>query len=313
MKWILLIIVTIAIGCATSEHATFSAHSNQFENKYLNFISPDETIVASWYHYVKTRTNEGYYVVRTFIPESKQITSEIRYRDEHARSASGRAKYWHENGNLKSEGNYKNSFADGIWTFYHRESGKVSSKGGFQMGKKNGAWEVWDKQERLKESLNYKNDLKEGEFIEYDSVGAIINEGIYRADTVYQQTLVDTTDHTLNTGTEEQMPHLSRCKSLEDKQARATCSDKALLNYIYKSLKYPVNARKYGIEGTTVTEFTIDRDGSIKDIDIVIGLCEEFKDMNMEILSNMPKWEPGIQRGEKVKVRFTLPIKYRLE
>lgn len=135
---------------------------------------------------------------------------------------------------------------------------------------------------------------------------------MYKSDTIYQQTKIDTSMKQIKLGTHEQMPYLSQCKDYENLDLRNKCSTQALLEYIYKNLKYPKNAKRFGLEGNTVTQFVIDKDGSVKDIDVVIGICQEFKDLNMEIISKMPKWEPGIQRGEKVKVLFTIPIKYTL-
>lgn len=314
MKEIICLIVCITIfGCATPNPSLFNANSEKFKNRYKEYLNSDEVEIASWYNYVKTKSNDNSYIVRTFFPETKQITSEVKFKDKSTRIASGPAKYWYENSNLKSEGTYINSQAVGLWKFYHRKSGKISSQGNFDSNKKQGKWEIYDSEGRLQEVLNYRNDIREGNFTQYDSLKVVINEGIYNADTIVQQTKLDTTNYALGIEMDEQMPFLSQCMEIENRELRNKCSNKALLEYIYKSLKYPKNARNLGLEGTTVTQFVIDKDGSVKDIDVVIGLCQEFKDLNINILSNMPKWEPGIQRGEKVKVLFTLPIKYKIE
>lgn len=310
---VFLFICLILIGCAAPNPSLYNANSASFKNKYKEFINSDETVITSWYNYVKTKSNDNSYILRTFFPETKQITSEIKFKDKSVRIANGKAKYWHENGNLKSEGTYSNSHSVGLWKFYHRKTGNISSKGKFDSNKKQGVWEIYDTNGRLQEILNYNNGIREGKFTQYDSLKIVINEGIYKADTIFQQTKIDTTDSTLDFGITEQMPYLSKCKEIKNRELRNKCSYKALLEYIYRNLKYPKNARKMGLEGMTVTQFAIDKDGSIKDIDVVIGLCQEFKDLNLKILSNMPKWEPGIQHGEKVKVLYTLPIKYKLE
>jgi hypothetical protein len=310
---ILSIFCLTLLGCVTWNPAIHNAHSEEFKNRYLEFIDADETQVATWYHYVKTRTKDNTYILRTFFPETKQITSEVNFKDKSTLIANGKARYWHENGNLKSEGNYSNSQLVGIWKYYHRKSGKISSKGTFKLDKKQGIWEVYDIDGRLEEVLNYENGQREGKFIQYDSINNIINEGIYKSDTIFQQTKVDKTNPKLKFGVDEQLPYLSQCKSIENIDLRNECSKKAIFEYLNKSLKYPKNARNYGIEGTTITQFVVDKDGSIKDIDVVIGLCQEFKDLNMKIMANMPQWEPGIQHGEKVKVLFSFPIIYKLD
>jgi len=312
-KIISLIICITIIGCVTPNPLLFNASSEKFKNRYKEFINSGETEIASWYNYVKTKSNDNSYILRTFFPETKQITSEVKFKDKSTRIANGPAKYWHENGNLKSEGTYVNSLSTDLWKFYHRKSGHISSKGNFDSNKKQGLWEIYDSKGRLQEILNYNNDIREGKFTQYDSLKIVTNEGVYKSDTIFKQTKIDTTNYTLEIGKDEQMPFLSQCKEIKNKELRNKCSQKAMLEYIYSSLKYPKKSRNLGLEGMTVTQFVIDVDGSVSDIDVVIGLCQEFKDLNIEILSNMPKWEPGIQRGEKVKVLYTLPIKYKLE
>lgn len=308
----LMVLITI-IGCTASNPSLLNTNSENFKNRYQEFINSDETEIASWYHYVKTKSNDTVYILRTFFPETKQITSEIRFKDKSMRMTNGPAKYWHENGNLKSEGTYTNSQLTGLWKYYDRKSGKISSKGSFVSDKKQGTWEIYDTEGRIEEILNYENNIREGKFTQYDTLNSVINEGVYTADTIFQQTKSDTKNDKLKTGTDEQMPYLSQCKEIENIELRNKCSSKAFIEYIYSNLKYPKNARTFGLEGMTVTQFVIDKDGSITDIDVVIGLCQEFKDQNMELLSNMPKWEPGIKNGEKVRVLYTIPIKYRLE
>ncbi|MCB9329415.1 MAG: TonB family protein [Lewinellaceae bacterium] len=309
MKYYFIVLSTLFLYCCgTTKPPLFSANSEKFKNKYIEFIGNDEIPIASWYHYVKTKTTDNTYIVRTFFPETKQITSEVIYKDKSTKIAEGIAKYWHENGNLSKEGVYSNSKAIGLWKVYDRDSGTLSAKGIYENGLRNGIWEFYDSKGRLKKTINYIADKKDGGFQEYDSLQVIVNEGIYKSDTIFQQSKVDT----LNQDVYE-MPYLSEFKNIEDAKLRHKSTQNALLQYISENLKYPKNAKNYGIEGTTINQFTIDKDGSISDIEVIIGICQDFKDMNLKILSNMPKWEAGTQNGKKVKVSYTIPIKYKLE
>jgi protein TonB len=62
------------------------------------------------------------------------------------------------------------------------------------------------------------------------------------------------------------------------------CSNLALLNYIYKNLKYPRMAREYGVQGSAIAQFVIDKDGSITDINIKRGLCQDIKNEIIRLL-----------------------------
>jgi len=312
-SYIIIILSLLFTSCAVNNPSLFNAHSNQFENKYEEFINDKEKIVSAWYNYVTTQNEAGDYILRTFFPETKQITSEVRYKNKQLTIANGSSKYWHENGNLKYEGDYKNNKAEGEWKYYHRKSGHLSSTGNTKSNLKEGIWKIYNENGILSSEVTYLNDIREGKFIEFDSIQNIINKGIYNSDTIYQQTKIDTIQKKYIYGVTEQMPHLSQCASIEDNSTRDKCSSKALIEYIYQSLKYPKNARNYGMEGMTVTQFVIDVDGQVKEIDVVIGLCQEFKDECERVISNMPKWNPGVQQGKKVKVLYTMPIKFQLK
>ena len=82
--------------------------------------------------------------------------------------------------------------------------------------------------------------------------------------------------------------------------------------YIQKNLVYPEKAKAEGIEGRVFVSFIIEKDGSISNILIkraIGGGCEEAV---VEMIKNMPKWNPGKQKGKPVRFQFTLPIKFEL-
>lgn len=82
--------------------------------------------------------------------------------------------------------------------------------------------------------------------------------------------------------------------------------------YIQKNLVYPEKAKAEGIEGRVFVTFTIEKDGSISNILIkraIGGGCEEAV---VEMIKNMPKWNPGKQKGKPVRCQFNLPIKFEL-
>lgn len=84
--------------------------------------------------------------------------------------------------------------------------------------------------------------------------------------------------------------------------------DLALHNYIYDQ----VNQWNAGTsEGTILVRFVIHKDGSITDINIIEGLNKELDEKAIELISKMPKWNPGQQDGNNVNVAFNLPIRVR--
>ena len=94
------------------------------------------------------------------------------------------------------------------------------------------------------------------------------------------------------------------------------CAKTKLLEYIYANLKYPPIARDNGIDGTTVIQFVVNREGQVDNITIVrdIGAgCGEAAKRVVESMNNMPeRWTPGKQRGRPVNVLYTLPVRFQL-
>lgn len=89
--------------------------------------------------------------------------------------------------------------------------------------------------------------------------------------------------------------------------------DPELLRFINQSIKYPVIAQENGIQGRVVCTFVVNRDGSVVDVEVVRGVDPSIDKEAVRVVSNMPKWEPGMQRGKPVRVRYTVPITFRLQ
>lgn len=89
--------------------------------------------------------------------------------------------------------------------------------------------------------------------------------------------------------------------------------DKELLEYLSKNIKYPAIARENGIQGTVVVQFVVGKDGSIQSPQVVRSIGGGCDEEALRVVKGMPKWQPGKQQGRAVKVKFTLPIRFRLE
>lgn len=115
----------------------------------------------------------------------------------------------------------------------------------------------------------------------------------------------------------EQMPRFPGCEDVVgDNNAKKACADKKLLSFIYDNIRYPDSAIELDIEGMVSLNFVVDKDGSINDIQIVKepgGGCGREAQRVVKLMNNLPqKWTPGKQRGKNVKVRYNLPIKFKL-
>lgn len=87
----------------------------------------------------------------------------------------------------------------------------------------------------------------------------------------------------------------------------------AMVKFISDNLQYPKIAHENGIQGRVITNFVIEKDGSLSDIQVVRGVDPSLDKEAIRLIGSMPNWTPGMQRGNKVRVRYTLPINFRLD
>ena len=86
----------------------------------------------------------------------------------------------------------------------------------------------------------------------------------------------------------------------------------ALMKFLSESVKYPKEASKDGIQGRVVVQFVVEKDGSISEVEVVKKVNEHLDAEAVRVVNAMPKWKPGKQKGENVRVKYTLPISFRL-
>ena len=85
-----------------------------------------------------------------------------------------------------------------------------------------------------------------------------------------------------------------------------------MMSFLQKNIKYPAEAKEKGTEGRVIVQFVVNKDGSITDAKIVKSVSPELDAEALRVVKAMPKWTPGEQRGEKVRVQFTLPVQFKL-
>ena len=88
--------------------------------------------------------------------------------------------------------------------------------------------------------------------------------------------------------------------------------DAELMKYLSKNIKYPASAQENGIQGRVVVEFVVNKDGSIVEPKVLKKLDNACDQEAMRVIKAMPKWKPGMQRGKPVRVKYTVPVMFRL-
>ena len=87
----------------------------------------------------------------------------------------------------------------------------------------------------------------------------------------------------------------------------------ALLQFLAKSIKYPVIAQQNGIQGRVTCSFVVGKDGVIRNIEVIRGVDPSLDLEAARVISMMPKWKPGMQKGKEVSVKYTVPVTFRLQ
>ncbi len=91
------------------------------------------------------------------------------------------------------------------------------------------------------------------------------------------------------------------------------CAQRAMLQYIYGNITYPLAARRDSVEGTAVITFIVEKDGSIFNAQIARDPGAGTGEEALRVVNTFEPWIPGMSRGEPVRVQFNLPVKFKLD
>jgi TonB family protein len=199
---------------------------------------------------------------------------------------------------------------------YSFESGSLLEGGAFENGQKVGTWTAYHENGRKRSVYQYLRGEPDGSFQVWDEQGQLLQEGVYQmGEKVFEKSHDSTgAGKPQDAGLVEVFPSFisPACEGLEGEDLKA-CSERKMLETIYQAIRYPAYARTNGIEGTAITRFVVEKDGSINEVQVLRGLCDPIAEECDRVVRLLDRWRPGIQNGESVRVLFHLPIRFRLE
>jgi len=85
------------------------------------------------------------------------------------------------------------------------------------------------------------------------------------------------------------------------------------MKFLGKNIKYPQISQENGVQGRVIVQFVVNKDGSIVDPVVVRGVDPYLDKEALRVIAMMPKWKPGKQRGKPVRVKYTVPVMFRLQ
>lgn len=89
--------------------------------------------------------------------------------------------------------------------------------------------------------------------------------------------------------------------------------DTALMQYLKQNIHYPAVAAENGVQGRVVVGFVVERDGSITDVNVLRSVDPSLDKEAVRVVKSMPKWNPGKQNGSAVRVKYQVPVSFRLQ
>lgn len=100
---------------------------------------------------------------------------------------------------------------------------------------------------------------------------------------------------------------------VEDKPEFSDGGAAGLMRYLSTNIKYPTIPQENGVQGKVTVQFVVNKDGSIVDVKVLRGVDPYLDKEAVRVISSMPRWKPGKQRGVPVRCKFTVPVAFKLK
>jgi TonB family protein len=236
--------------------------------------------------------------IKDYIVKTGKLEMEGAFLDLQGRQRVGKFVGYHENGQVRYQKYYEQFKLQGNYVEFHK-NGKKLIEGQYFQGNKKGEWREYDSLENLYALDNYVKDKLSGESFTYYPGGQLKRKEFY----------VD--------GEAEE----KQCFTLDGKDTtyfprfempNFPGGEEELYKFLAKNIQYPGQAREKGIEGKVILNFVVSTEGVLEDITIVYSPDELFSKESLRVIKAMPNWTPGKEEGKIVRVKFTLPIRFKL-
>lgn len=314
IKNILLLLATLSF-LITNVSLSQGQSRKALKKKYKSFLDDGSKMIDVGYAYMNERTSEKKFVYKQFFPDTKQMTHYFTFSNKEMTEFDGKVKEWWDDGKVNYEGQYEKNLKVGEWKYYDAHDGFLESRGSFEDGEKSGLWTYFNKKEIVVGETNFENGKKQGTYKIFNDDGKLIEMGAYLDDEIINTTILDSVSYNESRIFNEVdfMPSWSGCEVEGDRDERTKCMETKFLRFVYGNIKYPMKAREKGVEGKAIAVFVISKKGKVKDIKILRGLCKEVKEEVTRIILMLPDWNPGMEDGKPVNVRYTLPVRFKLQ
>ncbi|MCS6980436.1 MAG: energy transducer TonB [Flavobacteriales bacterium] len=110
----------------------------------------------------------------------------------------------------------------------------------------------------------------------------------------------------------EEMPRFAGCESIKDEEKAQECFQKEIGKFLGKNIVYPQRAKEANVEGIVYVSFVVGTDGNVKDVKLLRGIGFGCDEEALRVISKLPRFTPGKQRGRPAQVSYNIPINFKL-
>lgn len=266
--------------------ASFGQSSRQYLNKYKKEIASNDD--ARYYREIIDAGSD--FVVKDYYLENEQLEMEAHCSEVKPQLIfSGPYKTYYKNGILKEDGFYDEDKRQGVWKEFH-DNGQQELEI-FYNDRKSSYHQYWDASGKayLVNGTGY--------FVRTSEVAANRHYEIVDQELIGNYSISDKGDTTYFV-------------------VQETATYKGGMPGFYKELsqtmRYPAHARRMGIEGKVFVEFTVEKNGNVSNIKVLMGPDETLNEEAARVMALMNKWTPGKVRGKPVAQKLVLPVSFKL-
>lgn len=315
---LLLTILTISTGFSQYIGGSYRGfpqvsrgEKKAYTKKYKDFLDADAELKRICYHKTLEQKQETF-IVKTFNPDKMILTMYETYSNRDLNKLNGRYMEWYDNGFPWKEGQYENNKREGTWKEFSYDTGKLKKYGVYKNELEEGKWYSLDSLGRHKSESNYSKGKLHGVSLKFDTSGSVYQKIIYEKGEEIENIIIDSVYFKAVDEEVDVLPMMESCMILAPDE-REDCRFTAYLTYVYGNITYPSFAKRNSVEGTAIIRFAVDKDGSLKEITALRGVCEEIENECIKIVKNSPNWVAGIKNDKPVKVYFDMPVRFRFQ
>jgi TonB family protein len=266
-------------------------------------------------HLIPSKQEEAAYYRIASVDRNKSLAGKAEYfylnNGVYARSLYARGEYeknervgkwewWYANGQLKEVGYYSVvNYGDNYYSDINYKIESFWDSTGNQLVKDGTGNICYFSNTALVSKGKYENGIRHGEWIDYFENGALRSKEIYEHGKFIE-------------GISYKVSGESFVYTIQEVQPEPEGGMQGFMGYLMRAMKYPKEARKKGIQGKVFVQFVVDKDGSVTDVAILKGIGGGCDEEAMRVMRECPKWNPGMQRGQPVKVRMSIPLIFKL-